>query len=106
MDAYVRRAVVNSHLDETRRPWRRERPTDEHHDVAAATGPAPEETDALYAALRRLPAGQRRVVVLRHYWGLSVEETAADLGVSAGTVKSQTSAALAALRTALQPDLH
>lgn len=106
VDAYVRRAVVNSHLDETRRPWRRERPTDEHPDAAVQSGPGPEETDALYAALRRLPPGQRRVVVLRHYWGLSVEETAADLGVSAGTVKSQTSAALAALRTALQPDLH
>jgi DNA-directed RNA polymerase specialized sigma24 family protein len=43
--------------------------------------------------------------VLRHFWGLSVEETAADLGVSAGTVKSQTSAALRALRTVLaEPD--
>ena len=39
--------------------------------------------------------------MLRHYWGLSVEETAADLGVSPGTVKSQTSAALAA--AALRP---
>jgi len=41
------------------------------------------------------------VIVLRHYLGLSVEETAADLGISAGTVKSQTSDALAALRRAL-----
>ncbi|HWM74142.1 MAG TPA: sigma factor-like helix-turn-helix DNA-binding protein, partial [Nocardioides sp.] len=45
--------------------------------------------------------GQRRVVVLRHYWGLSVDETAADLGISPGTVKSQTSDALARLRHAL-----
>ena len=37
------------------------------------------------------------MVVLRHFWGLSVDETAADLGISAGTVKSQTSAALARL---------
>ena len=44
------------------------------------------------------------MVVLRHYWGLSVEETAADLGVSPGTVKSQTSAALEKLRTALLTD--
>ena len=50
---------------------------------------------------RDLPLGQRKVVVLRHYLGLSVEETAADLGISAGTVKSQTSDALAALRRAL-----
>ena len=51
--------------------------------------------------LKDLGPKQRRVVVLRHYWGLSVEETAADLGVSPGTVKSQTSAALDKLRTAL-----
>ena len=58
----------------------------------------------MWAALRALPLGQRKVVVLRHYWGLSVEETAVDLGISAGTVKSQTSDALAALRRALAAD--
>ena len=62
---------------------------------------APEDSDALWTALRGLAPGQRRVVVLRHYWGLSVDETAADLGISPGTVKSQTSDALARLRDAL-----
>ena len=42
-------------------------------------------------ALASLPIGQRRVVVLRYFVGLSVEETAADLGCSTGNVKSQTS---------------
>ena len=89
VDAYARRAVVNVHLDETRRPWRRERSTAAADlDGRAPAGLPVEETDALWTALRALPAGQRRVVVLRHYWGLSVEETAADLGVSTGTVKS------------------
>ncbi len=102
VDAYVRRVIINSHLDETRRPWRRESPTeDERLDRAAPAGVAPEDADALWAALKDLGPKQRRVVVLRHYWGLSVEETAADLGVSPGTVKSQTSAALEKLRTAL-----
>lgn len=109
VDAYVRRALVNSHLDEHRRPWRREQPEpDARLDVqldarldGAVAGPPVEEHDALFAALRLLPAGQRRVVVLRHYWGLSVEETAADLGVSTGTIKSQTSVALASLRSLL-----
>jgi RNA polymerase sigma factor (sigma-70 family) len=55
----------------------------------------------MWAALRKLPLGQRKVVILRHYLGLSVEETAADLGISTGTVKSQTSDALSALRRAL-----
>lgn len=101
VDAYVRRMLVNGHIDEGRRPWRRERPTAEPPDRAGR--PLPEEDEDLWAALRALPAGQRRVVVLRHYWGLSVEETAADLGVSSGTVKSQTSVALAALRRLLVP---
>jgi RNA polymerase sigma-70 factor (sigma-E family) len=105
VDAYVRRIVVNAHIDETRRPWRRERPVeldpgsalDQPVDDAVSL----EDSDALWTALRGLAPGQRRVVVLRHYWGLSVDETAADLGISPGTVKSQTSDALARLRAAL-----
>lgn len=100
VDAYVRRAVVNAHLDEHRRPWRRESAAGD--DLPEQVAPGPAEHGDLWAALRALPPGQRRVVVLRHWWGLSVEETAADLGISPGTVKSQTSAALAALRTSLQ----
>ena len=106
VDAYARRVLVNSHKDEFRRPWRRE------HAVAdPALGPTdagldPGDADELRTALRELPEGQRRVVVLRHYWGLSVQETAADLGITAGTVKSQTSRALAALARALQPQHH
>jgi len=104
IDAYVRRIVVNSHLDETRRPWRRERLRDrEQLDVPVPAPLGVEETDALWAALWALPEGQRRVVVLRHYWGLSVEETARDLGISTGTVKSQTSLAVHELRRVLDP---
>ena len=103
VDAYVRRILVNSHLDETRRPWRREQVLGEPPERPATPEPR-EEADDLWAALRGLPAGQRRVVVLRHYWGLSVAEAAADLGVSTGTVKSQTSSALATLRAALEPN--
>jgi RNA polymerase sigma-70 factor (sigma-E family) len=101
-DAYVRRMLVNAHIDESRRPWRRERLRSELPDAPGPAG-AVEEADELWTALRALPAGQRRVVVLRHYWGLSIEETASDLGVSTGTVKSQTSAALASLRRILTP---
>ncbi|WP_246004170.1 SigE family RNA polymerase sigma factor [Nocardioides marmoriginsengisoli] len=104
VDAYVRRMLVNGHIDEGRRPWRRERPTAEPPD-SPSPGLGAEEDDDLWAALRALPAGQRRVVVLRHYWGLSIEETAADLNVGTGTVKSQTSAALASLRRILSPEL-
>jgi DNA-directed RNA polymerase specialized sigma24 family protein len=94
--------VHNSPRASPRRPGRRPRPVEAQClDGVAAPGIAPEDADALWAALRTLAPRQRRVVVLRHYWGLSVEETAADLGVSAGTVKSQTHDALARLRAAL-----
>lgn len=102
LDAYVRRSLVNASIDESRRPWRRERPSDDAHlESVARESLAPEDADELWAALRGLAPGQRRVVVLRHYWGLSVEETATDLGVSPGSVKSQTSDALVHLRRAL-----
>ena len=104
LDAYTRRIVVNSHLDDTRRPWRRERAREVEDLDGPARAPLPvEEADALWTALRSLPVGQRRVVVLRHYWGLSVEEVAVDLGISTGTVKSQSSLAIHHLRRVLDP---
>ena len=101
IDAYARRAIINSHLNQVRRPWRRERVAATVGERPAAVNLPTEDLQVMWAAIRSLPLGQRRVVVLRHYLGLSVEETAADLGVSVGTVKSQTSDALAALRRAL-----
>ena len=43
------------------------------------------------------------MIVLRHIWNLTIAETAAELGISTGTVKSQSTDALAALRRALAP---
>jgi RNA polymerase sigma-70 factor (sigma-E family) len=101
IDGYVRRVIVNSHLNQVRRPWRRERVAVGLDERPAPVHLATEDLQVLWEALRNLPPGQRKVVVLRHYLGLSVEETAADLGIRAGTVKSQTSDALAALRRSL-----
>ena len=58
--------------------------------------------------VRALPRKQRAAVVLRYYEELTEAETAAVLGVSVGTVKSQTSRALAAMRARLadDPTLH
>ena len=41
--------------------------------------------------------------MLRHIWNLTIQETAAELGISPGTVKSQSADAVAALRKTLAP---
>jgi len=107
LDAYVRKSVVRAVIDESRRPWRRERFTDEVPDSAdSATGaPGLDDTVAtratLLAALRRVPPRQRAVLMLRFLEGLDVTAVAHTLGCSEGTVKSQTARGLAALRAVL-----
>ena len=55
------------------------------------------------AALARLPFRKRACVVLRHAFDLSERETARALGISVGTVKSQTSRGMAELERLLAP---
>lgn len=100
-EAYVRRIIVRATLDERRRPWWREQPGLEGHDQAARSPLAVEERSELFDALDQLPRMQRRTVVLRHWLGLSVAETAAELGLSEGTVKSHSSRAIERLQTVL-----
>jgi len=102
-DAWVRRTLTRAVIDESRRPWRRERctadPVAETGVAAAADGVATRHV--LVDGLRSVPPRQRAVLVLRYLEGLDVAGTAAALGCSEGTVKSQTSHGLAALRLAL-----
>ena len=102
IDGYARRVITNAHIDETRRPWRRETGSLDGHEPVAET--TDDDHTSLIRALKGLPPGQRRVVVLRHYWGLSVAETAADLGCSEGSVKSQCAIGLRKLEEALNTD--
>jgi len=60
-----------------------------------------EERSALFDALQELPPMQRKTVLLRHWLGLSVAETARELGISEGTVKSHTSRGVEKLQVAL-----
>ncbi|MBU2694262.1 SigE family RNA polymerase sigma factor [Pimelobacter sp. 30-1] len=101
-EAYVRKILLNAAIDESRRAVRRERPTDELPEVAAPAGVSVEDRSSLVAALQELPVQQRATVLLRHWLGLSVAETAAELGISEGTVKSHTSRGLTALRGYLE----
>jgi RNA polymerase sigma-70 factor (sigma-E family) len=100
-EAYARQIIVRANIDEHRRPWRRERPGLEGHDGATREEMAVEERSAMFDALQSLPVMQRKTVLLRHWLGLSVEETARELGISAGTVKSHTSRGLDKLQAAL-----
>jgi len=100
VDAYVRRIMVNENNSAWRRAWkRREHPTDELPESAPVHDAYDDgRNDALWALVQTLPRRARAVLVLRYYEELSERETADVLGISVGTVKSQTSRALAALR--------
>jgi RNA polymerase sigma-70 factor (sigma-E family) len=103
-NAYVRRILVN----EFNRYWSRRREVPVRIDTDDVEGHAPDLSDVvvnridLLRALLHLPARQRATVVLRYLEGMSERETAAVLGCSEGTVKSQTFRALNALKGCLE----
>ncbi|MDO8143657.1 MULTISPECIES: SigE family RNA polymerase sigma factor [unclassified Isoptericola] len=106
--AYARRVVATSRID----TWRRTRrevlrdPAPGTSDLGASEH-APDharhvaERDRLVRALQMLPETQRRVVVLRHLLDRSEQQTADELNLARGTVKSAGSRGLAALRAVL-----
>ncbi len=99
--AYAHRAVTTAVVDQGRRPWRREVGG---HPVPDAGADPTEQVDrrlAVVRALQSLPHRRRQCVVLRYFADLSVEDTAHHLGISTGTVKSQTARALEQVRNAL-----
>lgn len=102
--AYVRRAMANTHIS----VWRRRRRENLVAEIPDRGAVAPElsrlENEPLWQALRALPPRQRAVVVLRYYENLSEAEIADALGISCGTVKSQSSKAMASLRARLGRD--
>lgn len=98
-EPYVRKVLVNTYASWWRRRWNGERATDVlPESVGDDPSHASDASQDLWAAMARLPRRQRAVVVLRYFEDLSVAETAAALGCSPGTVKSQLSKALAKLR--------
>ena len=99
--AYLRATVINLARTSLRqrlreiRAWR---------DVAIPRQAEPGISPDVLCALARLPPRKRACVVLRYYLDLSEADTAAALGISAGTVKSQTARALQRLRPLLSDD--
>lgn len=98
-DAYTYRILCNANHGR----FRKQR-VSEHvqasvpEQALADSTEASDERTVLRAALMELPPRQRAAVILRYFGDLSEAQTAAVLGCSVGTVKSQTSVALARLR--------
>jgi RNA polymerase sigma-70 factor (sigma-E family) len=103
-DAYVRGILLN----EARTRWRRrDRAMPVSRFPEGREPVAPDATDdiarraGLLQALLALPLRQRATIILRYLEGMSERETAAVLGCSEGTVKSQSARALGTLRSFL-----
>lgn len=97
---YARVVLANTAASWFRkRSWRNERPSAELPDSVIAADHS--DRPAVMDALRSLPPRMRAVVVLRYFDDLSVRDVADALGISEGTVKSQTSHALDRLRVEL-----
>jgi RNA polymerase sigma-70 factor (sigma-E family) len=102
---YLRRSMVNLHINLWRRIGSRE--------LLSVFTPDPGEPDTsaafvlraeLLEALAQLPKKMRAVLVLRYWEDLSEADTAAALGCSLGSVKAQSSRGLARLRDILRAD--
>ena len=104
IDAYTRTILVRTFLAERRSAWtRRVTLSPAYPELPGKPDADPDTRLDVRAALASLPPRQRATLVLRYYCDLPVDETAAELGCTPGTVKSQTAKGLSALRRALDP---
>ncbi|TCO56029.1 SigE family RNA polymerase sigma factor [Actinocrispum wychmicini] len=101
LDGYARQTLVRTFLSERRLGWFRKEKTGEQLTDTPVSDIGPEDRMVLLDALTRVPPGQRAVLVLRYWEDLSVEQTAALLKCSTGTVKSQAARGLQTLRDLL-----
>jgi RNA polymerase sigma-70 factor (ECF subfamily) len=107
-DAWLHRLLVRACYRAAARERRRARI---ELDVVESALPAPVGSDGdvtrrdqLARGFERLSADQRAVIVLHHYMGFTLAESAEILGVPLGTMQSRLFRALRVLRAALDAD--
>ncbi len=101
--AYLRTVLVNTYLSHRRLRRSGETPVDTLPERAVAAQD-PSTRLALLAGLRMLSRTDRAVLVLRYWEDRSVAQTAADLGISPGAVRTRTTRATQRLREVLDTD--
>jgi len=101
-EAYVRRMLANTLVSSRRRKWHGELPWSDPPETAGDSVELPLlDRHLFWPLVCALPTRQRAVIVLRYYEDLTEAQIADVLGCAPGTVKSQSSAAIVALRRAL-----
>lgn len=105
-EAYVRRVILNTHLDGGRRRsrWRRVAPLEFASEQRESTATTSDAKLDLHAELSRLSPRERACLVLRYYDDLKVDDIAQTLGLSSGTVKRYLSDGLGKMAIALSAD--
>jgi RNA polymerase sigma-70 factor (ECF subfamily) len=105
-EAYVRRAILNGHLDGGRRGvrWRRIAPLEYRPDEQESAESSTETRLDLHEELRKLTPRERACLVLRYYDDLKVDDIAGALGISSGAVKRYLSDGLAKMAISLADD--
>lgn len=98
-EPYVRRIMVTTFASWRRRRWWTELVSDRVGDLPAPGGDGVDRHVDVWTALGHVPPGQRAVLVLRYFEDLTEAETAAVLGCTVGTVKSQHAKAMRRLRS-------
>ncbi|MEU4195432.1 SigE family RNA polymerase sigma factor [Kribbella sp. NPDC026611] len=105
MDNYTRQTLVRTFLSERRRGWFRfESVGSPPPEGAVSSGGQADQRLVLLEALAKVPPRQRAVLILRYWEDQSVEQTAALLDCSTGTVKSQAARGLTTLRGVLEEE--
>jgi RNA polymerase sigma-70 factor (ECF subfamily) len=101
-EAWTRKVLHNLCIDS----WRKHRQRSRHPQVELDSPPdreIPNDHYELAQAMRSLPGGQARALLLHDGLGMTVKETAAEIGVPEGTVKSWLSRARALVAHRLDP---